>query len=103
MTKSINQWPRGAEWRRWDLHVHTPASQLGNSFVGVSWIDYVNELEAAAVRHSIAVIYSFFERKNGFKISYLAGSIENPALNAHVVNVLEGTKPAFENRRVKYH
>ena len=56
MTLSSNKWPRGAEWRRWDLHVHTPASQLGNSFVGVSWIDYVNELEAAAVHHSIAVV-----------------------------------------------
>ena len=56
MTKSLNQWPRGAEWRRWDLHVHTPASQLGNPFVGVSWSDYVNALEDAAARHEIAVI-----------------------------------------------
>lgn len=57
----------------------------------------------AVVCDAEQVIYSFFDRKNGFKISYLAGSIETPALNAHVVNVLEGTKPAFENRRVKYH
>jgi len=57
----------------------------------------------AVVCDAEQVIYSFFERKNGFKISYLAGSIENPALNAHVVNVLEGTKPAFDNRRMKYH
>ena len=26
MTSSSNQWPRGAEWRQWDLHIHTPAS-----------------------------------------------------------------------------
>ena len=56
MTLSSNRWPRGAEWRRWDLHVHTPASQLGNAFAGVSWIDYVNELQAAATSHRIAVI-----------------------------------------------
>jgi ABC-type lipoprotein export system ATPase subunit len=56
MTKSLNKWPRGAEWRRWDLHVHTPASQLGSPFVGVSWSDYVNALEDAAARHEVAVI-----------------------------------------------
>ena len=21
-----NRWPRGAQWRKWDLHVHSPAS-----------------------------------------------------------------------------
>ena len=26
MTKASNNWPRGAEWRQWDLHIHTPAS-----------------------------------------------------------------------------
>ena len=26
MTLSLTEWPRGAEWRQWDLHVHTPAS-----------------------------------------------------------------------------
>lgn len=49
------------------------------------------------------VIYSSFDRKNASRIAYLAGSIENPVINSHVVNVLEGTKPAFDNRRVKYH
>jgi ABC-type lipoprotein export system ATPase subunit len=56
MTVNSNTWPRGAEWRRWDLHVHTPASLLGTSFVGVQWDDYVNALEEAAVRHKVAVI-----------------------------------------------
>jgi len=57
----------------------------------------------AVVCDAEQVIYSSFDRKKGFKISYLSGSIENPELNAHVVNVLEGTKPAFDNRRIKYH
>lgn len=56
MTLSSSPWPRGAEWRRWDLHVHTPASQLSNSFPGVSWSDYVNALEDAVASHQIAVI-----------------------------------------------
>ena len=56
MTSYSSSWQRGAEWRRWDLHVHTPASQLGSPFVGLSWSDYVNALEDAATHHGIAVI-----------------------------------------------
>lgn len=57
----------------------------------------------AVVCDAEQVIWSVFDRKNASKISYLAGSIENPAINGHVVNVLEGTMPAFNNRRIKYH
>ena len=57
----------------------------------------------AVVCDAEQVIYSSFERKNASKITYTAGAIENPTINLHVVNVLEGTKPAFDNRRVKYH
>jgi len=34
---------------------------------------------------------------------YTAGAIENPVINEHVVNVLEGTMRAFNNRGGKYH
>lgn len=57
----------------------------------------------AVVCDAEQVIYSSFDRKNASRIAYVAGSIENPVINSHVVNVLEGTKPAFDNRRVKYH
>ncbi len=57
----------------------------------------------AVVCDAEQVIYSSFDRKGGSKITYLPGSIESPAINLHVVNVLEGTKPAFDNRRMKYH
>ena len=35
-------------------------------------------------------------------ITYVSGSIENPDINAKLVDVLEGTEPAFDNRRAKY-
>jgi ABC-type lipoprotein export system ATPase subunit len=57
----------------------------------------------AVVCDAEQVIYSSFDRKNASKITYRAGGIENPITNLHVVNVLEGTKPAFDNRRIKYH
>lgn len=57
----------------------------------------------AVVCDAEQVIWSAFDRKKASKISYVAGAIENPSINGHVVNVLEGTMPAFNNRRVKYH
>jgi hypothetical protein len=57
----------------------------------------------AVVCDAEQVIYASFNRKAASRITYLPGSIENPALNGHVVNVLEGTKPAFDNRGRKYH
>jgi len=56
----------------------------------------------AVVCDAEQVIYSTFERKNSSKITYYSGSIENPETNKHVVNVLEGTMPAFNNRKQKY-
>jgi predicted ATPase len=57
----------------------------------------------AVVCDAEQVIWSSFDRKKGSTISYVAGAIENSAINGHVVNVLEGTMPAFSNRRTKYH
>ncbi|MCL2593344.1 MAG: hypothetical protein FWD82_08285 [Defluviitaleaceae bacterium] len=35
-------------------------------------------------------------------ITYVSGSIENPEVKKNVIDILEGTMPAFELRRVKY-
>lgn len=40
--------------------------------------------------------------KNTNQIHYEAGAIENPIIRSHVVDVLEGTMPAFDLRRRKY-
>jgi ABC-type enterochelin transport system ATPase subunit len=57
----------------------------------------------AVVCDSEQVIYASFDRKNKSKIQYQSGSIENSPINLHVVDVLEGTKRAFDNRKIKYH
>jgi len=51
-----SEFPRGSEWRRWDLHVHTPESKLGDSFTGTSWEAYLTAIEKAAEESKIAVI-----------------------------------------------
>lgn len=45
-----NQFPRGSEWRKWDLHIHSPLSGLNNQFPILSngepdWDAYFGALE----------------------------------------------------------
>ncbi len=51
-----SRWPRGSEWRRWDLHVHTPESRLGSPFGQLTWVEYIDALEKAATEANISVI-----------------------------------------------
>src|ERR1700754_1306766 len=48
-------YPRGSEWRRWDLHVHTPYSALNNGF-GADFDAYAKTLFTKAISEEIAVI-----------------------------------------------
>ena len=56
----------------------------------------------AVVCDAEQIIYANFSRSDNFKISYHSGAIENDEINNWVVTVLEGTKPAFNNRSGKY-
>jgi len=40
--------------------------------------------------------------KPASRFHYEAGAIENPSIRARVVEILEGTEPAFKNRQGKY-
>lgn len=46
---------RGSIWRKWDLHVHTPASVLNNGF-GSDWDIYVQNLFKTLIAKSISVV-----------------------------------------------
>lgn len=45
---------------------------------------------------------SIDKRNNKNDFSFRSGAIENPEINRAVVDILEGTLPAFDNRRLKY-
>lgn len=34
--KNMEEYCRGSEWRRWDLHIHTPGTQKNDQFEGSS-------------------------------------------------------------------
>lgn len=57
----------------------------------------------AVVCDAEQIIHARFDRASDSTIEYDSGAIENTGLNGAVVTVLEGTKPAFENRSGKYH
>lgn len=56
----------------------------------------------AVVCDAEQIIYCEFDRTNGHNITYTSGAIECSIINNKVVDVLEGTMPAFDNRRGKY-
>lgn len=57
----------------------------------------------AVVCDAEQIIYAKFDRATNCTMCYESGALENPSLNGVVVTVLEGTKPAFNNRSGKYH
>jgi len=48
------------------------------------------------------IIHAEFDRAGGYALRYQSGAIESMELNKSVLNVLEGTIPAFANRQAKY-
>lgn len=56
----------------------------------------------AVVCDAEQIIHAHIDRANGNKVHYSMGGIESPQINRHVVDVLEGTRPAFDNRGSKY-
>lgn len=48
------------------------------------------------------VLYVTLDKANGYKFSYESGAIENPRMNEAIVKILEGSRPAFVQRRLKY-
>ena len=57
----------------------------------------------AVVCDAEQIIHCEIHRKNAHKISYTLGAIECSIINKKVVDVLEGTMLAFDNRKMKYH
>ena len=48
------------------------------------------------------IIYVELDKDNQYEFKSQMGSIENPEINKKVVEILEGTQPAFDKRKLKY-
>jgi ABC-type lipoprotein export system ATPase subunit len=56
----------------------------------------------AVVCNADQIIAASLNIKSNYKLEYIAGSIESPAINKRIVDVLEGTMSSFDNRQRKY-
>lgn len=57
----------------------------------------------AVVCDAEQIIVASIDKRRNNTVDYYSGSIENPDTNKKIMDILEGTKPAFENRENKYH
>jgi len=48
------------------------------------------------------VIYVKLDKADNYKFSYESGGIENPRINKKIIDILEGSQPAFVKRRLQY-
>lgn len=48
------RWPRGSEWRMWDLHIHAPGTKLNDQFIPAGdsdvWKTYCRKLRESDVQ-----------------------------------------------------
>ena len=56
----------------------------------------------AIVCDSEQIIYAHIDKDSKNLVSYTCGSIENLGIREKAIDILEGTKPAFKNRKDKY-
>jgi hypothetical protein len=56
----------------------------------------------AVVCDAEQTIRADLDKKANCRMNYLSGAIENPEINRAIVDILEGTMPAFTNRDSKY-
>ncbi|MGR6839518.1 hypothetical protein ACU5DF_10570 [Aliivibrio wodanis] len=97
------------------LIIDQPEDNLDNNSVATVLVPYIREAKKhrqiimvthnpnlAVVSDSEQVIKVMLEKENGNKFSFSSGGIESQEINDQIVEVLEGTIPAFTSRRKKY-
>lgn len=74
----MNTFPRGSEWRKWDLHVHPPTTKLADGYVGESaervWDEFCALIQNSDVAAIAITDYfsldAFFLFKREFSLRY---------------------------------
>ena len=56
----------------------------------------------AVVCDAEQIVCCSIDKVKGNRIEYESGAIEDPTINKRIIDILEGTKPAFDNRKLKY-
>ncbi len=97
------------------LIIDQPEDNLDNNSVAKVLVPYIKEAKKyrqivmvthnpnlAVVADSEQVIKVCIDKENGNRFTFISGGIENAGINEQIVEVLEGTIPAFTLRKDKY-
>jgi len=97
------------------LLIDQPEDNLDNQSVAKILVKFINGAKArrqiilvthnpnlAVVADSEQVVYTHFDKSKNNTFSAYPGSIEDEETNKRIVDVLEGTMPAFDKRRLRY-
>ncbi len=97
------------------LLIDQPEDNLDNQSVSKILVKFINGAKArrqiilvthnpnlAIVADSEQIIYTHFDKSKNNTFSAHPGSIEDADTNKRIVDVLEGTMPAFDKRRLRY-
>jgi ABC-type cobalamin/Fe3+-siderophores transport system ATPase subunit len=73
-----NRYPRGSEWRRWDLHIHTKGTNKRDQFTSTTFDDFCVDLFTKALVNEIAVIgiTDYFSIENYHKVVSFVSNID---------------------------
>jgi ABC-type lipoprotein export system ATPase subunit len=95
--------------------IDQPEENLDNETVFLRLVSFIREIKKkrqiiivthnpnlAIVCDSEQIIYAYMDKNNNNLISYISGGIENKEIKNFALKILEGTKPAFNNRKEKY-
>src|SRR3989344_2668045 len=99
--KYMTNYPRGSEWRKWDLHVHSPASVLNNAqFTGATdeekWNNFYTKLRSIT-DFSVIGITDYFSIEGYKKVVAEAGltnfDLILPNVELRILPVTDSDKP----------
>jgi predicted ATPase len=97
------------------LIIDQPEDNLDNQSVAEILVPYIKSAKSkrqiimvthnpnlAIVADAEQIVYMNIDKEDKYKVSTVTGAIENPNINNHIVDILEGRMKAFNNRRLKY-
>ena len=107
------KYPRGSEWRKWDLHIHSPLSILANKYPKLTngepdWDKFLNKLEELDM--AVVGITDYFSIEGYKEILEFrkSGRLQNiplilPNIEFRLNSVISSRKDGTKPRRLNYH
>ena len=77
-TQEYKIYPRGSEWRKWDLHIHTKGTQKNDQFTSSTFNDFCVVMFKKALKNNIAAIgiTDYFNIDNYKKVKSFVDTID---------------------------